>query len=1552
MVLAIAPAAQAAPIHPALSDSSIAGFDHACGVATDSEGDVYVSSAGESKVRIFAPSHDELGSVLNSNDPCGLAVDGNGNLYVSEEKTGNVVRYEPAAYPFVGTPAYGAPTAIDSSGEAKGISVDPFDDRLYVAKGDRVDTYNADGTLGEDEVQWLKVRDEGGSFRLAFNGSEKSGPIPSNASVAEIKAALEGLSTIGSGEVSVTEGPSIFYNDFLITFTGSLGSADLPSLTADVSELTGAFPEVVISEQVKGFDGHVGIGTFGEATGVAAYTYASSKEQLGRYLFVADSAGAAADRVYVYGGRDIRTLKLHETIEAIDHDRNPTTPDQKLGFGPIGAQLAADQGTCPPAEQACTAGHFFLYDDAHQVVDEFEASGQYLTQISDPEFADGEPTGVAVDRSGGSREGTIYVTSGAAGGAKVLAFGPLPLPSRPPRPDLSFDLTNACGVAVDRHGNRYLAADTSISVFSPDGTLLTTITDAGRPCDLAVDSAGNLYALDRETPSQGDEKVVYYAPDAFPPVAGVKYSAPTTVATAGAPSFSSTAQLTAIDLNPGNDHLFVTQLGQTIELEAASKGSGIVDPSFASDLSLGSRADIAVYGANGNVYVSAGSTVVVLDPAGEEILTRISGAGSPQGPLSAGASIAVDQSNGHAILFHKNREAAEEYEASGTFVAEFGSFENVLRQSAIAVDNSGGPKDGSVFVAFFEDVTAFGPLVYGEPPIALTGAVSSVGGGSATLNGTVDPRGFDVEDCNFQYTPDSNFLAEGFAGAEEAPCAPGPTEIGAGTGAVAVHADLSGLDSDQRYRCRLIATNKYGTSEGQACLFGPPLIIPRPPLSISYAEEMLRATIDPSGLTTKYHFEYGTDEGYGQTTSEGVLQPSSGPITVEVPIFGLQQGTTYHFRVFAENEAKSVEGPDQTFATGEREGRPPCPNDEFRSGRSANLPDCRAYELVTPADTRGATPYATTAPSGFEQFNNWLVAPRGEGAGESVAFFVDGTLPGFNGNGRRDGYRAGRGSGAHPIEGWTSDLFGPTYREAGGSQPAQEGVASDQENWFWAIQPGEAFEGTLEEGAYLRTPAGFEPLGRGSLGTDPKAEGRLLTAGAGHVVFSSEAHLESDAAPAGTTALYDRTPGGPTRVISLRPDDSSFEAGEDASYVGATEDGSAVAFKANGALYVRRNDTETVKVADGPSTFAGLSDDGGRVFYTDAADGTDPGSLFALDLGSSPPTQIAEDSIFVSVSADGSHVYLTSEEALDEGGEGTEGADNLYVWDGETIRFVAALDPSDLSSSLTDGNLTNWSRVVSFGDGVTGRALDPSRSTPDGEVFVFQSHADLTPHESEGHVQIYRYDAGAETLLCISCNPTGAAASGDSVLQSNESSSTTSATTLIPNVVDDGQAVFFESENPLLPEDANSVRDVYEWKAGGGGDCKGEGGCLALISSGQGDQDNFLYGMSADGHDVFVSTLEKLVDADIAGSPSIYDARVEGGIPQPSVKDPCFADGCRAQGSPPVNPPSPASMALGDDGVGSPRHCGKGKRRVVRHGEVRCVKKHHKRHTRKSETRR
>src|SRR3954470_10040189 len=221
--------AGAAPTHPFLDSfdgagTPAGGFNRACGVAVDGEGDLYVADHGHNAIDVFDPTGAFLTSIA-ATAPCGIAVDSDGNVYAIT--AGNVVKYVPAGGGYPPTPAttYGAPVTFDSSGEASAVAVNPADDKVYVASPSVVTVYNSDGSLNTvNEVQGIRIGScTGGSYRLSFKG-QQTGPIACNAPNADIQGALEALSTIGPGNVSVGGAfPS------RVTFIGALGNADVPS---------------------------------------------------------------------------------------------------------------------------------------------------------------------------------------------------------------------------------------------------------------------------------------------------------------------------------------------------------------------------------------------------------------------------------------------------------------------------------------------------------------------------------------------------------------------------------------------------------------------------------------------------------------------------------------------------------------------------------------------------------------------------------------------------------------------------------------------------------------------------------------------------------------------------------------------------------------------------------------------------------------------------------------------------------------------------------------------------------------------------------------------------------------------------------------------------------------------------------------------------------------------------------------------------------------------------------------------------------------------------
>jgi hypothetical protein len=91
----------------------------------------------------------------------------------------------------------------------------------------------------------------------------------------------------------------------------------------------------------------------------------------------------------------------------------------------------------------------------------------------------------------------------------------------------------------------------------------------------------------------------------------------------------------------------------------------------------------------------------------------------------------------------------------------------------------------------------------------------------------------------------------------------------------------------------------------------------------------------------------------------------------EVRIAGLEPNTTYHFRLVATNTDATTPGPDETFTTA---SATMCPNEALREESSINpatsqpydlgLPDCRAYEQVTPQSKGGTQTTANAGPGG------------------------------------------------------------------------------------------------------------------------------------------------------------------------------------------------------------------------------------------------------------------------------------------------------------------------------------------------------------------------------------------------------------------------------------------------------------------------------------------------------------------------------------------------------------------------------------------------------------
>ena len=310
--------------------------------------------------------------------------------------------------------------------------------------------------------------------------------------------------------------------------------------------------------------------------------------------------------------------------------------------------------------------------------------------------------------------------------------------------------------------------------------------------------------------------------------------------------------------------------------------------------------------------------------------------------------------------------------------------------------------------------------------------------------------------------------------------------------------------------------------------------------------------------------------------------------------------------------------------------------------------------------------------------------------------------------------------------------------------------------------------------------------------------------------------------------------------------------------------------------------------------------------------------------------------------------------------------DEIWFWqDADGIPGGSLLHVASLSQGDTTFQVTGITAPGTFWN--TGRQ-PLSRVTPDGRSLLFEASdgAGLPPGYSHGSCndtaiasnnglcsEAYVFSADTSTLsepdiVCASCNLALPAAPGDTFLNSRKGAGAAgTATHLSRALSDDGNRAFFNTDEALVPEDTNGAVDVYEYDV-----TTGE---AHLISGGIDPAPSYLMDSSADGSDVLFATRARLAGWDEDQAYDLYDARVDGGFPDPPAQAaPCEGDSCRNGGAP-VAPGATAPGSASLIGPGNPKGgrktCPKGKRAVRKNGRTRCVKKHNK-HKRTANTNR
>jgi hypothetical protein len=738
-------------------------------------------------------------------------------------------------------------------------------------------------------------------------------------------------------------------------------------------------------------------------------------------------------------------------------------------------------------------------------------------------------------------------------------------------------------------------------------------------------------------------------------------------------------------------------------------------------------------------------------------------------------------------------------------------------------------------------------------------------------------------------------------------------------------------------------------------------------LAGALAGENLPLTADSSGLTpsgtvtvatveagsrpiTHYRFEYEAQEAgsapFAHPSStpeeelgeEGVTGSAGEVVGADLPV--LVPGETYRFRLTATNTTAGnpvVHGSEQSFTvpvppSPAAEG--PCPNEAFRTGPSANLPDCRAYEQLTPRDKKGAIePFrqglqlnnqgAVVGEDGThlmlsEQFAHWEF---GVEAGQSPYFFSRGP----------EGSWQTTAASLQPETGLDHDvpeLESPDLTSFAFSAGWGTGEAESPDLEFKVGFPGSPYV----------TAASVPRAAAKSLGWVAASEdfSKLILAvtdrglipnhstgtasGADLFEYSGGALRQANV----TGASPGTTIGSCGAVIVRGPAEANGESdSEDEMPSGAhavSADGSRVFFEAVPGsncsepkhLYMRVNGAETRDL--GTDAFLAANKEGSEVLLANPA-----GEVVLYD------TESATAKPLPGVSAAGLVISEDFNVIYFRGGNGSY----LYRYDiaAGTLRLLM-----ETSSAIEASQVSPDGRYVYFSGDVAGV---PAGGAPAGKVEKLDGQ----------NPQAFLYDSVENMVECVSCAapfdpepawPAEAALRDSENGHRNTGNRTPHVTMFSAN----GDYAFFDTIAALVPSDVNGEHefkledgeekendgysnssDVYEWRRVGVGGCTAVQGCISLISSGREGHLVLLLGTTESGRDVFFTSRSQLGPNDDDNSMDIYDARIGGGEPLLAPRPvECEGDACSTPFAPPsdLTPSSATFQGAADLGATLP----------------------------------
>ena len=705
---------------------------------------------------------------------------------------------------------------------------------------------------------------------------------------------------------------------------------------------------------------------------------------------------------------------------------------------------------------------------------------------------------------------------------------------------------------------------------------------------------------------------------------------------------------------------------------------------------------------------------------------------------------------------------------------------------------------------------------------------------------------------------------------------------------------------------------------------GPPVVDGQSVSKVGYTTAILAASIDPGGEETTYRFEYGITVAYGSRVplTDSDVGAGSVDVSVSQTVSDLQPGTAYHYRVVATSAAGTTDGPDAVLRTYAAAGTvaDTCGNAQLRGVQSSSyLPDCRAYELVSPPDKEGGD--ALAAQQGETQSSS---------DGEAIKFhslITFGDAQGITERGTDNlSVRSSGGWVTHgitPPQGSLPLGFFITARYAALSEDLSKAI-------FLGYTPVVSGHPNVEHAAnlYLRTDPFSEPPGNYELLSDSVTPANPLPAGPGnaaafiayagasadfsHIIFETynDLTLETSGLSSELPKLYEWDKGS-LHLAGVLPDGTPAEGSVAGRGSGGGPEGSRFAI---------------------PNwTLNSISRDGSRVIFTgppfvtgppvespEVAPGGNPGvagdlymridgrETIKLNVSErSTPDPLGHKAAEVwGATPDGSKVFFTSRELLTDDasgastpGSGMENANNLYMYDlnapaGKHLTLISVdNEPNGPSEPcgcgydravavLADGISTDGSYVYFLGRDSLVSGQPPIKS-PDKKYELYVWHDGTVRAIVEHNVHRAGSDPSWGELppifdMWFRMTPDGrkvAFVSGD-----DQEMTSAAARAGISPVPQAGQAFVYDYETDSMRcascDRAGTLYKPQELGAQvtfGGQEGAGENLTREIKPESYGTTQYFNRALSDDGRYVFFDTMYALLPQDINGKRDVYE---------------------------------------------------------------------------------